>query len=354
MKNEPLKNGIVNLWDLPKKEVYLDLRKDYKRKFLETAKNSTGKYWNDLARRLKLPISKYNDSVIRSFIRGRLTSLDLITRISSLLVHKGYKEFSLLNVQKNISKLGCMRSRHHIKNPKFPFNFNTIEGAIIISSLFHDGGITVRDLEPFYANLSKALKNRFKDSVLNLFGEISCRERDKDLTFPKILGLVLITLGLVPGRRSINNPKFPEFIFEYPEKLILVFLAQAIADDGWIYSPDKGFGFIGFNFTIDLTKFPSSKRKLIRKNRILCCLPNTLLGDLSLFRKLGCKVSGPYFGNEKIYFNDDKEVRYTQEWRIQIRGHNNFQYLSKNLKIPLKYKQKKLLNEANKVRLRRV
>ena len=271
------------------------------------------------------------------------------------MVSKGYREYSLEVLQKKVSLIKAGSTTKYILNPKFPINFNCKEGATIVSCMFHDGGICVRDLNPFYANTSSVLKKRFVVAVKNLIGDIPHFSRKKEISFPKALGYILISLGLVPGRRPINNPKFPKFIFNYSKDLILEFLAQAIADDGWIYNPKKGFGFVGFNFTVDLSRFSEKFRKKIKDEKLLEHLPNVLLGNIELFKKLGCRVAGPHFDNVKRYYNNDgSEKRYTQEWRMQVRGYNNFKYLAENMKIPLDYKQEKLISENKKVRLRKV
>ena len=306
-------------------------------------------------KRRNIPISKYSDSTIRTFRRGRLAQLGLIKKISKFLVKKDYIKFNLTNLQKNISLLGVRSTNRRILNPKFPFDFNTKEGAIIIPMVFHDGGITTRDLETFYCNLSFKLRRRYKEAIEGVIGKVPCKERrNLEVGYPKIVGLILTSLGLIPGKRQINNPKFPLFVFNYPEDLVLEFLAQAIADDGWISNPKKGSGYISFNLTVDLTRFSKEKRQDIKKNKLLEYLPNNLLGNINLFKKLGCKVAGPHFGNEKLYVREGKEFRYTQEWRFQVRGYKNFRYLAQNLKIPLKYKQEKLLNEDSKIRMRKI
>jgi len=241
-----------------------------------------------------------------------------------------------------------------IINPKFPFNFNTPEGSRIISRLFHDGGMDRRNLEPFYANIDKGLRDRFVSDVRKLIprlNPISENHNGKEIIFPKILGLILVSLGLVPGKRPINNPKFPKFIFNYSKDLIFEFLSQAIADDGWVCVPRKGFGYIYFAFTIDLTRFSERFRQRIIDGKIKSYLPNVLLGDMNLFEKVDCKVEGPYIKKKYSYVNDnDEELRYTQEWRIQIRDFRSLNILRKNLCIPLEYKQRRLEEISRKER----
>lgn len=353
---EPCENGIINLWDLPEDEVYVSFDKKFTVKMLETAKKLSGGKWVKLARNLRIPLPKDKSSTTLRYLRRyNLINLKNLKKLSDYLVNKGYKQYSLKTLQKKILLIKTNNSQKGINNPKFPINFNSKEGAIIISCMFHDGGICKRDISPFYANFSSVLKERFVDAVKNLVGDTPYFSRKKEVSFPKILGLILILLGLVPGKKPINNPKFPEFVFNYPEDLILEFLSQAIADDGWIHNPKKGFGFVGFNFTIDLTRFSKKFRKKIKNEKLLEHLPNVLLGNIKLFKKLGCSVAGPLFSHDIVYNNKDgSEKRYTQEWRMQVRGYNNFKYLAENMKIPLDYKQEKLISENNKIRLRKV
>ena len=355
-KKDPRFTGIVHLWDLPEEKVCLSLDKDYAIKLLNIARNFVDGKWNKLAKVLGLKIPKDKSSTaIRQMRRTNIVGLYVIKKLSKFLVSKGCEEYNLEEIEK---KLILIKSRggpaKPIYYPKFPINFNTKEGAIIISSMFHDGGISVRDLEPFYSNNSDILKERFHNAVKNLVGNIdiiSKKKCYKELNYPKILGLILITLGLIPGKRPINNPKFPEFVFNYSEDLICEFLSQSIADDGWVYCPKKSFGYVGFNFTVDLTKFPEEFRQKIRNEKIIGYIPNVLIGNKKLFEQLGLLVEGVYFSNEKRYFKDGKEKRYTQEWQMCIRDPRSLNFLSKKLEIPLTYNQEKLVEIANRERV---
>lgn len=353
MQNNTKKTGIVPLWDLPENTVYLDLKEDYKKELLETAKNLAGNKWNDLARKIEIPIPKDKGStLIRNFRRGKLASLIFIKKLSKFLIENNENRFSLKNIQKNISHLSVKSSNNRILNPKFPINFNSKEGAIIISCIYHDGGINVRDLEPFYANTSKKLRKRFLKSINSLIGKMNVISKKKynshEVCCPKILGIILTTIGLIPGKKSINNPSFPKFVFNYSKELKYEFLSQSIADDGWIYCPKEKYGYINLNFTIDLTKHDEKFRNKVKKEKLANYLPGNIIGNKNLFESLGHKVQGPYFKTEWHYKNN----RYTQEWQINIRDLKSLKILSKNLNIPLKYKQKKLNIISKRERIR--
>lgn len=352
MTEKPNEIGIVHLWDLPEKEIYLDFENSYKGGLLNTARILAGGKWNDLPRKIGIPLLHHGDSAIRSFRRGKLASLFLIKKVSKFLVDKKEIKFSLDEIEKNVLCIACKNSKQKIFYPRFPINFNTREGAIIISAMFHDGGITTRDFAPFYSNINKGMIKRVSDAIEKLIGNVPFNIRKgKEIDFPKPLGLIFVSLGLVPGKRQINNPEFPQFIFNYSNDLICEFLSQAIADDGYIYCPKKNFGYIAFNFTIDLTKLSIGLRQNVKNNKLVDYLPNVLLCDKNLFERLGVSVGGPYFGNERYYcYGDGKEKRYTQEWRMNIRDYRSLNFLRKHFNIPLKYKQDKLGEISRKKR----
>ena len=348
--------GVVHLGDLSEKEVCLGIKEEYLKSMLETAKKLANGKWINIPKKLNLPIPKDGFSTpIRSMRRKNVVGLDVLKKLSYFLVSNGHNKFSLENIEKNLLFLKSrMGNAGAITNPKFPMNFNSVEGVHVVSCLLHDGGIDTRNLEPFYSNLNKELKEDFYLSVKKVAGEIGLISEShlyKEIVFPKILGIILVSLGLVPGKRQINNPKFPKFILDLSKELKFKFLSHAIADDGWVYNPKNGFGYVSFNFTIDLTRFSKEERQRIRKEKDLQYLPNVLVGDMNLFRGVGCEIEGPYFGNEKLYYDENnKERRYTQEWKMNIRDFRSLNILRKSLKIPLMYKQKKLGEISRKQR----
>src|SRR3989344_8038971 len=96
--------GIINLWDLPEREVYLSLYEPYLTEFLYKAKELAGGKWCLLAEELSLRISKYKEPrFLRTFYRKKVANLVLIKKLSNFLVSKGYEGFFLNEIQKNIS-----------------------------------------------------------------------------------------------------------------------------------------------------------------------------------------------------------------------------------------------------------
>lgn len=158
--NKPNETGIVHLWNLSEKEIYLNFEESYKKDFLNTARVLAGGRWSDLIKEIGVYVSPYKDTQLRSFKRGKLASLSLIKKISTFLVDKKEIKFSLDEIERNILCIACKNSKQKIFHPKFPVNFNTKEGAIIVSALFHDGGITTRDFAPFYSNINKEMIER--------------------------------------------------------------------------------------------------------------------------------------------------------------------------------------------------
>jgi hypothetical protein len=343
----PSESGIIFLKDLPEKEVFLWIEETYRENFVNFL-SSYFPSWNEIARKLKLKINPKNNSCefLRQLRRKRYINLGLIKEIIALLNQEGVKRFSLDELQNFLRGIRVTNGKP-ILNPKFPINFNSISGAILLSGVYHDGGISVRDLAPFYCNTVAKLKKRFVHSFHFLIGdyEFSKKRFWKEVVCPKIFGIYLVILGFVPGKKSINNFVPPPFLFSTSEEFKRTFLSQAIADDGYVYNPKNKIGFITINQTVDLSHFSDKMRSLIKKKKFPEEMPKTLLLDLYLFKSLGIKTAGPYLKAEKIYPH-----RYCQEWCFNIRELQSIKFLADTLKIPLNYKQKALENLAMRSR----
>src|SRR3989344_5715998 len=100
--SKPYESGIVHLLDLPDRDVCLVLENKYKKEMLSMSKKLCGS-WNNLARKLGLEISRYNNSdSLRNFRRKGVVRLDLIKKLSLFLVSNGYNNYSLENLENNL------------------------------------------------------------------------------------------------------------------------------------------------------------------------------------------------------------------------------------------------------------
>ena len=144
--------GVVHLGDLSEKEVCLGIKEEYLKSMLETAKKLANGKWINIPKKLNLPIPKDGFSTpIRSMRRKNVVGLDVLKKLSYFLVSNGYNKFSLENIEKNLLFLKSrMGNAGAITNPKFPMNFNSVEGVHVVSCLLHDGGIDTRNLEPLF------------------------------------------------------------------------------------------------------------------------------------------------------------------------------------------------------------
>lgn len=231
------KNGIVHVWDLTK-SIYIDFEPHYRKKLLETLRElSPNKSWYSIGKMLYPTINpkKAFNSIVPFVKRNRKASFKLVKKICEFLTSYGYEEFSLENMERHINRIASDNPANEIVNPKLPFNFNSPNGSRFLSAIFHDGGIT-KKLNPFYVNFDSNMRRLIKNSAIKTFGDIEGRiEGKKQLTFPKIIGEILVYgLGLPSGRKIYFDPNIPEFITKADKKIRIAFIKQAFDDEGSI------------------------------------------------------------------------------------------------------------------------
>lgn len=346
MENNPRETGIVHLWDLSEKKVYLAFEENYKKGIIYILRNFFSSL-KDMSVGLDIPLKGNQPTLIRGFIDKRSTSLYVIKKISNFLVLKGFNEFSLKHLEKKIilikSKGGYAKP---ILNPKFPMDFNHKEGAIIVSGILHDGGIEKHYSEPFYSNLNEGMRIRFFKAVEKVVGDVKVSRGlntdDKEVDYPQILGHILISLGLKNGKKGVTNVGVPSFIFNCPKEVIGEFLAQVIADDGYVSNFKNGIREIAVRLHIEVTSFSEELKDKILELNDSAYAPQLLLDDKKLFERLGLKVHGPRLCAVKSWEDKKRHKRLSYGWRIRIHDWKSMFVLYQNLIIPIKYKQEAL------------
>jgi hypothetical protein len=305
-KVNPSSTDIVTLWDLPEDKVYLDLEAQTKEELFNLALQKSGT-WNNLGRSLNLPINKHGNCKILESSRYKKMSLKILKLLLTYLEKWGI--YLRRKIKKSVILLAPKRGSSRFKanclfKPKLPFNFSTESGAIVVSALFHDGGINSR-LNPHYSNpydvfLRKKIYNAFKD----VFGEFDFKLSDPyhnpQLYFPTIIGIILTHgLGIPHGRKVTNNPKVPDFIFRAPESVRSNYLQQAFDDEG---SLDKKSRYITLKLA-SISKGP----------------PSLLTGLKKLLDSLGIESRDLRFSEKYI---DTKGISATK-WTLAIHHQNN-------------------------------
>ena len=309
--------GIVDLWNLPD-HIRVALEPECCSEILKTGRQISGSYIK-LAKNITEPLSKkgYPYTVMKLKYENK----NKLSLIKKLVNFTGYKKENLKI--KAISIYG--RKRESIMNPRLPFNFNSPDGARVISSLLFDGGIKKKSLTPTYWNTQDVLRKRVLESFHKTFGEfrIKSNKERENLDFPKICGIILVNgIGMLYGKKVENNPKIPDFIFNLPHECKSVFLQQAFDDDGSI-SEDY--------INIMLTKTCNEEEH------------NLLIGIKKLLKELDIESHGPKKVKE-YYVKDVKRITYV----LTITGRDNFEKFGEKIGFLHPRKKEKLENILNK------
>src|SRR3989344_7293332 len=102
--NKPIETGVVNLNNLKDYKIYVDLDKTFKTKIIFTAKNIAGS-WTNLTKELKT-----TNSIIFHFLNSHKILINTIIYLSNYLTTRGFRKFSLKDVEQHITRMGGKHS----------------------------------------------------------------------------------------------------------------------------------------------------------------------------------------------------------------------------------------------------
>jgi len=321
--NMSLKDGMVHLYELPENEVCIRLPKEIQEKMFLLASKIVGNNTR-LAKTLGL-----NKTTLLDFKKSRFAStrLRIIKALSELLAKNGYKEYSLDNLEKKILAIKTHWVGKFIYSPKFPINFNSKSGAITISAILFDGGITANKY-PFYTNKKIFLIKKVLENVRKVVGDtefhiIKQHTGTIQLSLPKIFGLILIHgLNIPSGKKIFTNPEIPEFILKGSKDIKKAFLQQAFDDEG---SSNPGKNTSGRNIELS-------------QSGILNNPPLRLINLKKLISDFDIPVGGPYY----ISKYTAKNGRITHLWSIQITNQRDIRRFAEEINFYLPEKRLKL------------
>lgn len=222
-RNNPLNTGVVLLENLPEKEIFISLKKDFYKKI-----ENKIRFYGIFKICRKLSVS--NRIVCHWLNDGSLIRLDILNKI---LIFFNYDLKG---------RIYFMRGKDGfcIYNPKLPFNFTTKGGVRFIAAIFGDGCLD-KKYRVFYANSNKNLLNGFLKDIKSVFGDIQYDQRKHSqhdnvdiISLSPFIGKVISLLGVERGKKVENNPKLPDFVFGLKKEVIGEFLSQIIDDEGSI------------------------------------------------------------------------------------------------------------------------
>ncbi|MCX6817378.1 MAG: adenylyltransferase/cytidyltransferase family protein [Candidatus Aenigmarchaeota archaeon] len=322
--NKPPNTGIVFLWNLhPSTSLRLTEKKGRELIFL-SLKTGGFKNLTEFGRFLGEKIRQRYCPALYNLDKGKFIKLSLLIKILYYI-----NNFKLIKNQ-DILELTTPKGtyRKSILNPKLPFNFNTNNGALYISSIMHDGFLN----ENFTAYTKKKasdekeaflMRKSFLDAAFNIFGQIEEPKGgwNKSLTnhtikLPAIIALV--TLCLFKRDLKKHKQNIPNFVFGNDEKFLTTFIRRCFDDDGSVYFNQK-------------KKHRSIVLRLV--NRDKKTPPPLLLGDCKLLDKVGIEYVGPKFKGIK----SDSSV-----WQINIDNRSELIKFETKIGSDLKYKKEKL------------
>jgi hypothetical protein len=161
-----------------------------------------------------------------------------------------------------------------IRNPKFPFNFATKEGAVLLGNIVSDGCIYIDKKAgnvmrtKYSAGTQEELEN-FVNNINKVFGEVHFqKERQRNSTYLKIgssiIGEILYKVGAPIGNKSEINPEVPWLIKEGPKEFKKFYL-RAIFDDEGSIGTGNGSLFITLSRALHINNYLTSLQKRLLK-----------------------------------------------------------------------------------------
>lgn len=303
MNNSEL-SGIVRLEDLPNEEIFIALDKEFLNR-LNLRIRRFGIY--KLAREIKVS----NRILCHWLTEGTSIRLDVLLKVFDYFDYKKfYNKISYIKGKTG----GC------IVNPLLPFNFRNKSGVRLVASILGDGGLSNKK-DIMYSNSNLVLIYQFIEDLNDIFGRIEPHlYKGKNVMVvwpPAFLRTVFNLFGINIGKKVVNNPKIPSFIYGLSSDCIFDFISKMIDDEGSINIKSKSISIVS----------------VTEENHTVS---NILVGIKELLLKEG--VHSEIYAEEP-YFSTRGMNRIKR--RLQINGYYQLKKLHANLNIKNKRKQKK-------------
>lgn len=264
--------------------------------------------------------------------KKRFNRLKKNKRISLASLMKISKKLNIPEniLEENIISLTSVKNTSKgIKNPKLPFNFHTKAGMRVLAGILGDGAIS-KDGNVRYHNQEPHLIKLFTESINTVFGEVDFKKYLREdntyhLSFPKIIAIVLKSIGMGWGYKTELNPKIPNFVFSLEKKLKAVFVRQYSNDEGNVRLRDRR---VQMKQTLETTL---SKKEI--KSNIEKYVPKCLIGLRKILLDLNI-VSKISLSSYRIDGNRRKA-----DWEISIYGKENLENFNRFVGFDVKYKK---------------
>lgn len=272
--------------------------------------------------------SDFKDNIYR-MKRGDKISLSFLKKL------KNYLDVPHDFIEKNIILITSVKNTDiGIKNPKLPFNFNSIDGVRFLAAIMGDGELN-KGIQVRYNNQDMNLINLVLNSAKKIFGDVDFKiypRKDKtyQLHFPKIAGLCILALGIKPGEKARADNNIPKFIFKTDNRSKSAFIRQFFNDEGNVRLKDR-------RLQIKQTVVNKTLSKEGMKQNPEKYCPNVLvdikrlLFDLDIYSRISL---GAKRGNKS-------------DWELSIYGKENLDKFQKQVGFDIDYKNE-ILNKSIK------
>ncbi|MFH1225138.1 MAG: LAGLIDADG family homing endonuclease [Candidatus Diapherotrites archaeon] len=221
----------ISLFDLPAGKIRVTLDAEFRKELFGALLKKHGSF-SAIARAFGLG---RGESARRYSVGRSGMPLSFLARAADELGINGRK------IEKKVIELKTLKSKEKIKNPKLPFEILTEEFGLVVGGVLGDGGIEKSKMRVWYFNNERQQVDSFVGAVVSTFGDVRfARHRSTSgvpcVIFPKIIGVILGTIGIPDGNKNYNYelgiPR--QFIAAGDRKPLIALLRRLFDDDGCV------------------------------------------------------------------------------------------------------------------------
>lgn len=327
----------IHLKDLLKipKRTWVKLEDKFRKELFTRACLACGETFYGFAKKMHKMLGVSNGEVY-AWYKGERLNKDCTRKIEhgiqlNNLVHIAkIANIEMEEIEKHIKFIKGDGPAGKIFNPKFPIKLNKAVASVIGHTL-HDGYLEPGKLRVVYSNKDSDNLKHFKENVIRMFdtkkiefGEIKSKGGIR-IDVPNIAGYVLVLFGLQPGDKLKNDAGIPKCLLECGDlEIVSDFIESTIADEMSVVNHKYQ---VGGNINMSLSSLKNKPSQL-------------LLDDIIIFKKLGIRPTRPRLALVKTIKNGQARYR----WEFYICGQRNLSVINSLITIPIKRKQKILLN----------
>jgi len=223
----------LSLNDLNHITLYIKLNKEFQTSLFEKIRKKF-KNWDEVCK--FLGISDFN---LRRFRNGSFIPFNFVKKV----IADNYASFEEIERNVEIIRYGHIGVQFNIK---FPIKLTEKHAALLAHSL-GDGTVTSKNRYFEYTNTQIELIKKVENLVKEVFGKIKYRYREEKrnkktifrLTYPNVIGELLLSIGSVSGRKVETSYRVPKWIINGTKEIKKSFLQSLFDDEGYVDKQGK-------------------------------------------------------------------------------------------------------------------